>query len=170
MRVPSPEPSSASRCPGRTRTSTYGSKGRCPAIRRPGKCTDQHAPSIRGFATCCPARKNRDATRASNAEAWYVVARGGLEPPHTDPESAVLPLDDRARSVAACKTQTIKIRSRRRVIKCASSVPVSTGNDRRSPLWTDRLRTRRSGQPSPESAARLSPLLPFAGHLQSCLR
>jgi hypothetical protein len=25
------------RCPGRIRTSTYGSKGRCPAIRRPGK-------------------------------------------------------------------------------------------------------------------------------------
>src|SRR5690625_67827 len=27
------------RCPGRIRTSTYGSKGRCPAIRRPGKNT-----------------------------------------------------------------------------------------------------------------------------------
>src|SRR5690606_4106513 len=26
----------ASGCPGRIRTSTYGSKGRCPAIRRPG--------------------------------------------------------------------------------------------------------------------------------------
>ncbi len=99
-----------------------------------------------------------------------VVARGGFEPPHTDPESAVLPLDDRAKSSAASKPQTVKIRSRPRVFKHGPNEGLSRGSYRLFLPWRGRRHTRQSGRPSPQSASHLFRRLPDAGRPRNCLR